>query len=184
MENLGKAAVTKGLIIAGVGVFIQLAVYYAAPNLLGNMVFSIGLGLVLLLLYIFMTIALRKEIGGFWTFKQAFSGILLMAIVANLSAGIFNFAYYKVVEPDAAEKVMGYVTEGVTKTMESFGANEEQIDKAVRDSEASIKSQYDPTIWELAKTQAIGICVAVILSLIFAAIFKKERPVFLSEEQS
>ena len=134
--------------------------------------------LLALALYIYFTLDLRKKIGGYWNFKSALKGIFLMAFVAGLFGMVFNFVFYKFVEPDAFEKISGYVTEGTTKTFENLGMEQDKIDEAVEKQLEAMKGQFDPTAKDLAKNFGIAILIEFIMSLIFAAIFKKESPAF------
>ncbi len=46
-----------------------------------------------------------------------------------------------------------------------------------------MKSQFNPSFVDLLKTLGIGVLIQFIMSLIFAAIFKKEQPIFTSTEE-
>ena len=178
LQDLNKAAINNGLVIGVIAAVLSILTYYVAPNLMGSTFFGIGLGLVSLGLYIYFTIDLRKKIGGYWNFKTALKGIFLMAFIAGLFGMVFNFVFYKFIEPEAFEKISGYVTEGATKTFENLGMQQEQIDEAVEKQLEAMRGQFDPTFTDLAKNFGIAILVQFIMSLIFAAIFKKEHPAF------
>ncbi len=183
MEQLNKNAINKGLILAFVSIMMQLLIFYVAPQLSGSMGLGAGMGLIALLLYIFFTIDLRKQVGGFWSFKEALQGIFLMAIVAGVLSSVFVALYFKFVEPQAFEKVEPYVTASMRANMEMFGADESKIDDAVAQQMEGIKSTYSPTFGQFAKTFGFSIIFQFIMSLIFAAIFKKNAPVFLDNEE-
>lgn len=183
MENLNKSAVNNGLIIAIITIFIQLIVYYVKPALLGSIYFGFFIMLVSLGVYIFFTIDLRKKIGGYWTFREALKGIFLMALIAGVIAQVFNFVFYKYVEPKAVEKIAGYAVESMTSTFESMGMSEEQIDKSIADAEENFQSQYNPTLLQFFKTMGIAILIEFVMSLIFAAIFKKDPPLVLEQTE-
>ena len=46
-----------------------------------------------------------------------------------------------------------------------------------------MKAQFDPTLTDVLKNFGIAVLVQFIMSLIFAAIFKKQQPVFTSTEE-
>jgi len=183
MENLNKLALTNGIILAVIGLAFQILPFYAAPQLLGNTMFGIGIGLITLVIYIFFTIDLRKKIGGFWSFKDALKGIFIMSLVSNVCVSIFNFIFYNFIEPNGFEKIKGYVAEGMTSMMEKMGVSGDQLDDAVEKATESLKSQYQPTIADFFKNLVIAIIVGFVFSLIFAAIFKKNPPMFASIEE-
>lgn len=178
VQNLNKAASTNGVIIGILSAVIGVVTYYVFPSLLGSMSFGIGTLVVSLLIYIFFTLDLRKKIGGFWNFREALKGIFLMAFVAGLLYSAVNYVFYKFVEPDAFEKISGFVESGMSKTFESMGMDQDKIDEAVSKQVEGLKGQYDPTPMQFLKNLGIAVLVQFVMSLIFAAIFKKETPVF------
>ena len=101
-----------------------------------------------------------------------------MAFIAGVFTMVFNFIFYKFIEPGAFEKISVYITEGLTKTLEGLGMQQDQIDAAIEKQLETMKGQFDPTLKDLAKNFGIAILIQFIMSLIFAAIFKKESPVF------
>lgn len=180
LANLNKAASTNGVIIGILSTVIGVVTYYAFPSLLGSMSFGIGTLVISLIIYIFFTIDLRKKIGGLWSFREALKGIFLMSFVAGLLYSVANFGFYKFVEPGAFEKISGYIETGMSQTFENMGMEQDQIDEAVAKQVEGMKAQYDPTPVEFFKNLGIAIIIQFVMSLIFAAIFKKEAPVFAS----
>lgn len=183
LENLNKAAANNGLIIGILSAVFGIIIYYVAPALFGSMWFGIANMVFFLLIYIFFTIDLRKKIGGYWNFKQALKGIFLMALVAAIVATVVNFVFYKFVEPDAFVKISGFVEQGMTKTFENMGMDSETADAEVAKAVDRMKGQFDPTPLQSLQNFGIAILVAFVMSLIFAAIFKKEAPIFAPVEE-
>jgi hypothetical protein len=183
LENLNKAASTNGVIIGILSTVIGVVTYYVFPSLLGSMSFGIGTLVVSLLIYVFFTIDLRKKIGGFWTFKEALKGIFLMSFIAGLIYSLANVVFYKFIEPGAFEKIAGFMESGMSQTFENMGMEQEKIDEAVAKQIEGIKAQYDPTFAQFFKNLGIAVIIQFVMSLIFAAIFKKETPVFASNAE-
>lgn len=183
MENLNKLALNNGIVIGVIGLAFQILPFYAAPQLLGNTMFGIGVGLITLIIYIFFTIDLRKKIGGFWSFKDALKGIFIMSLVANVGSSIFNYLFYKFIEPGAYDKVVGIVSEGMASTYEKMGMSQDVIDQAMEKVLEGLKSQYQPSPLDFIKNLGIIILVGFVVSLIFAAIFKKNPPMFAQVEE-
>ncbi|MBC7653455.1 MAG: DUF4199 domain-containing protein [Oligoflexus sp.] len=184
MDNLNKNAITNGIIIAVITIAIQLLTYYAAPQLLGATWYGIVISLLSLVIYIVFTLDLRKKVGGFWSFKQALTGIFIMSLVANVVSSVFNFVFYKFIEPDAYDRVKGYVADGLTATFEKMGLSGDDMDKAIEKATESLKSQYQPSPLDFLKNIAIAILIGFVLSLIFAAIFKRNPPMFAPLEEA
>jgi uncharacterized membrane protein (UPF0182 family) len=183
LEDLNKTAITNGLIIGVISSLLGILTYYVAPSLMGSSAYGIGLLLVSLGLYIYFTLDLRKKIGGYWDFRNSLKGIFLMAFIAGLLGMVINLIFYKFIEPGAFEKISGYIADGVTKTLEAFNMDQDKIDEAVAKQVEAMKAQFDPTLKDLAKNFGIAILVQFIMSLIFAAIFKKRQPVFLASTE-
>mgnify|MGYP002374214911 FL=1 len=180
LENLNKAASTNGVIIGILSTVIGVVTYYVFPSLLGSMSFGIATLVISLLIYVFFTLDLRKKIGGFWTFKEALKGIFLMSFIAGLIYSLANVVFYKFIEPGAFEKIAGFMESGMSQTFENMGMEQEKIDEAVAKQIEGIKAQYDPTFAQFFKNLGIAVIIQFVMSLIFAAIFKKESPVFAS----
>lgn len=183
METLNKQAINNGIIIGIIGIVIQLLTYYAAPNLLGATWFGIATSIILLAIYIAFTLDLRKKIGGFWSFKDALKGIFIMSLVANVGSSIFNYLFYKFIEPGAYDKVVGIVSEGMASTYEKMGMSQDVIDQTMVKVIDGLKSQYQPSPLDFIKNLGIIILVGFVISLIFAAIFKKNPPMFAQIEE-
>ncbi len=182
-KDLKQFALTNGIIIAVITIALQLMTYYAAPNLLGATWYGMLITFVSLVVYVVFSFDLRKKVGGFWSFKDALSGIFIMSLVANLSSSVFNFVFYRFIEPGAYDKVKGYVEDGMTNTFEKMGMTGDALDEAVEKATESLKAQYLPTIGDFFKNLVIAILVGFVLSLIFAAIFKRNPPMFAPVEE-
>ena len=109
-----------------------------------------------------------------------------MAFVAGLIYSVVNYAFYNFIEPEAFDKVAIHIEEGTSKFLEKMGTDQDQIDEAISKQMEGIKEQYNPTVGQFFKNLGIAVIVQFVMSLIFAAIFKKEEPIFASaieEEQ-
>jgi hypothetical protein len=178
-----KLAINNGLFIGGISAVLNILIYYIYPQMMGNTIYGIFMMLIASGLYIFFTIDLRKKIGGFWSFKEALKGIFLMSFIAGLLSTFVNFVFYKFIEPGAFEQISGIITENLTVTYEKLGMDQATIDNTIEKVLESMKSQFNPSFVDLLKTLGIGVLIQFIMSLIFAAIFKKEQPIFTSTEE-
>lgn len=185
MENLNKNAINNGIILAIINIAAQLIVYYAFPSIIGSLTYSLSLTVVSLLVYIFFTIDLKKKIGGYWSFKNALKGIFLMSLVGNLITNFFIFLFFKFIESDAYNKVSQIVTQNAISNLEKFGVtDQDKVDKAVDQALKQIKSIYQPDLKSFLISIGTTILIGFVMSLIFAAIFKKNPPMFAPTEES
>jgi hypothetical protein len=173
-----KLAFTNGLIWAAINIAIFLVVYYVKPDLMGSFAFMaisivIGIGLA-----VYFTMDLRSKVGGYWSFKEALSAIFLMFFTQAVLVFFFTILFGKFIEPDYAVKMKEISEATATNMMEKVGADQETIDKAMAEMEAKSEAQFNPGVIEILKSIAFIAIGYFIGALIFAAIFKKEQPVF------
>ncbi len=181
--NLNKSAATNGLILGVLSFVLSLMVYYVSPSSMGSTSFGLGMIVLSLVLYVVFTIDLRKKIGGFWSFKEALKGIFLMMFIAGLVDALLKGVFYKFIEPDAYAKISGYVIDNLNHTYENMGMSQDQIDPIIEKVKESLKGQFNPGIVDFLKTLGILAIIEFICALIFAAIFKKEQPMFATVEE-
>lgn len=176
--NAKKIAVNNALIWAVINIIIFLLIYYAAPSLMGNFAYgliqlAIGIGLA-----IYFTIDLRKKIGGYWSFREALSNIFIMFIVQVVVVTLFTTAFAKWIEPSYADTMREITLNATTRMAETLTSDQDQIDKIIEEAEKSIEKQVNPGFMDVVQGLAIAAIFYFIGALIFAAIFKRERPVF------
>lgn len=182
LQNLNKAATNNGVVIGILSAILGILIFYTSPALFGSMWFGIGNLVFLLFVYIFFTLDLRKKVGGYWSFRQALKGIFLMALIAGLIVTVVNYVFYKFIEPGGFETISTHVEGGLRATFENMGMDEDVADQTVAKQIEQMRGQFDPTPMDVVKNLAIQVVVEFILSLIFAAIFKKEAPIFAPAE--
>jgi len=181
--NAKRIAVNNALIWAVINIIIFLLVYYAAPSLLGNFAWgfiqiAIGIGLA-----IYFTLDLRKKIGGYWSFKEALGHIFLMFIVQVVVVTLFTTAFAKWIEPSYADTMREITLNATTKVAETFSSDQEVIDKMIEEAEKNIEKQVNPGFMDVVQGLAIAAIFYFIGALIFAAIFKRNPPVFASYQE-
>jgi hypothetical protein len=134
------------------------------------------LGYVPFIIFLFLTQKeLRDQSGGFLTFSEGFSVGFRYAIFASLLLAIFTYVYLTFLNPE----IMAKAAEDARAQMEAKGnMSSESIDKAV-----DITKKFGPVIgaFVLAIMDTI---IGVLVSLIGAAIFKKERSAFDAVENT
>lgn len=179
VPNAKRIALINGLIWGFVNIVLLLLVYYAMPDLLGNYAYGVVLMLIGLGLAVYFTLDIRKKIGGFWSFRFALSHIFILFFVQYLVFALFTTAFPKWIEPAYADHVREIRLNSVTEVAERFGGgNQEQIDMMIEEAEKAIEKELNPTLTDFLQTLAISVIMYFIGALIFAAIFKREKPVF------
>ena len=107
----------------------------------------------------------------------------MIALFSGLITTVGNAIFYKFIEPGAYDKISGYVVNGLSSTYERIGMDQDKIDATIEKVQESLKKQFNPSFYDVFKGLGISILTGFVMSLIFAAIFKKERPMFVSTEE-
>ncbi|MGY3212905.1 DUF4199 domain-containing protein [Mucilaginibacter sp. HD30] len=179
-QVIKKKGLEKGLVLGVILLVLGILSYYFMTGmtenmwliLFGPMLISLVIPLVVA---IFFSIALRKEIGGFWNFKQAVTGIFIMFFVANILSFIGrDLIFAKVVEPNMVENMQTAMVNSTSAMLEKSGQEQEAIDKKVEEINQQFEKQKNPTIGSTIQSQLIAIIFLFVLAVIFAAIFKRE----------
>jgi len=188
MENLEqkirKDSLISGLLLGVILLVLSIFSFYfittmasGMMTLVGPLLFSI---IIPILLVIFFCIDVRKKIGGYWSFKQATTGIFIMLFAAYIVQTIGrDLIFGKLVEPQMVEKTQAAVMKSTTDMLEKSGASQESIDKKTADIQQQFQSQMNPTVGKIIQGYAITIIFIFVFALIFGAIFKKEIPKYL-----
>ncbi|MCR8560513.1 DUF4199 domain-containing protein [Mucilaginibacter sp. BJC16-A38] len=115
----------------------------------------------------------REQLGGFVTFGQAFVEGLLFSVFSGIMIAIFTYIYFTILSPDVWEQAM---TASQQKLEAAGNLSSEQIESAM-----GITRKYGviiATVGVIIGTPILG----AIISLIGAAIFKKERSILDIEQ--
>ena len=176
--NVKSLAVKNGLIWAAINIAIFLVIYYVKVDLMGSFAFTgiqmlVGIGLA-----VYFCIDMRKQIGGYWSFKEALSNIFIMFFVQALVVYFFTVIFAKFIEPDYVVQMKEITQKSATAMLEKMGLEQEKIDEAVAKMESDSEKQFNPGLFDMLKSLAFISIMYFIGALIFAAIFKRERPVF------
>jgi hypothetical protein len=122
---------------------------------------------------------LRKKLGGYWTFKQATTAIFMMMFVSYAITYLgANILFGKVIEPHMVEKTQTAVIGATTQMMEKQGVDQEKIDEQTEKMQKQFAIQTDASPVKVLTGIAVSLIFIFVLALIFAAIFKKDPPLF------
>ena len=117
----------------------------------------------------------KDQLGGFITFGQGFMSGFIYSVIAGIIIAIFMYIYLGILSPQVWEQILATTRDKLT---ENKNLSSEQIDQAME-----ITRKYGVLLTVVGT--AIGTpIVGAIISLIGAAIFKKERSVLDIEQNS
>lgn len=129
-----------------------------------------------LVIVIFICINLRKQIGGYWTFKQALKSIFLVFFIGWLFSFSLNLAYTKLVDTSVMEKTQDHMKESFVTFMKKQNIDDEKIDSEVAKLDEQFAKQNEFSAATTFRNITIAVSIIFVIALIFAAIFKRTRP--------
>jgi hypothetical protein len=176
-EIVKKNAIKYGIIAGLVPILYTLIAYLVNIELFVNFFAGIGIWVLMIVILIIAVSATKKEMGGYVSFKDAFSTFILSYSFGALLSTIFSILIFVVVDPEVSAEITELTIEKSVEMMERFGTPEDQIDAQVE----AMESQNSFDTIGILKSFALGIVIYAILGLIVAAIMKKNRPEFENE---
>ena len=106
-----------------------------------------------------------------------------MFLVSTAIAYFFTIIFSKYIEPEYAAKMKDMMMENVESTYKSVGLDSSQIDENMSKMSAELDKTLNPNFSQIIVGFGISATLYFIGALIFAAIFKKERPIFFKTEE-
>lgn len=184
---LKKKAIILGIILGVISFVLSIISLYLGASAKSIVSFYALIGfvnyVVFLIVISFFVINLRKVVGGYWDFSTALKNIFIMmaiaAIIGTIGVSCWNFFY-----PSLQHRVNDNLMNLTIEMMEASGSKDENIDSAIEILEQQSNSISTMTVGQIFLGTAVTIVVYFVLSLIFAAIFKRERPIFQSPAPS
>ena len=169
-EIIKKNAITFGIITGVISILITGFIYLVDIKLftawwlgLVSIVFYLGIG-------IYLLIKTRKELGGVFSFKEAFTTYFLSAIIGIAISVAFNILLFNVIDPSLKDTVQELSIESAVNMMKKFGTPTSEIKKAVEGM--SETNQFEA--FNQLKGSVFSMIFSAIFGLILAAIFKSK----------
>lgn len=176
-----RSGISLGIIITVISILgLYIAVSLSSFWMITVVPFLLNM-LLPLIIAIFFVIALRKKVGGYWSFKQALTGTFVMFLVALVISSVVSLAFEKLVEPDIRERMALNIRNATVEFMEGQGLGDDQIDAATAGMDESLAQMSEGGIGTQIQGFFISLIVLFVVALIFAAIFKREKPVFITD---
>ncbi|EOR96192.1 hypothetical protein ADIARSV_0597 [Arcticibacter svalbardensis MN12-7] len=181
-KKLKKTGAIYGLILGMVMILAGIISFYlmsSTSNLavvVGTpVVFSILLPLVAAVVLIF---SLRKKINGYWDLRQATTGIFILFLVAYFVSTSGSIAYLKAAGPGIKVHTKENLIRVTSSFLEKQGADQVEIDAAVDKVNAGFAESPDLKIGDVIMGYLQAVIIIFVAALVFAAIFKREPPVY------
>ncbi|MBO3098854.1 DUF4199 domain-containing protein [Gelidibacter pelagius] len=168
MENSIKSLALKyGVYLGLLMILIMVLMYVVDLELMTKWWLNIILFLMILSFGILSSAKSKKILGGFMTFKQAFSSYFITVAIGVLLSTAFSIILFNIIDPEAAQFLKEKIIETSTQMMENFGAPQSEIDKAAaamsEQEQFSVINQLKSIAWQLFAYAVIGLIVALVM---------------------
>ncbi len=179
METEKQTIVNQGMKFGLIMGFIQIAITILLYTLDKNLLVDFKVLAVIMVINIALMVwpvrNYKKQNEGTITFKDAFMICLLTIVGGTLLSIVFSYFLYNLIDPTLADFIKERTLEKTAGMMESFGAPQEAIEKAITDIE---KQDFQMTPSKLGGQFLQAVLFGCIPALIVAAIMRtKQKPV-------
>jgi len=181
-KQLRKIGFIKGLLLGAIILVVGIISYYLVVNNFGPwwfpMVSSFFFGLILpAVIAAIFALNLRTSFGGFWSFKQAVTGIFIMFLAAYIVQAIGrDVIFAKVIEPDMVPKTEAAMIRSINTASKQLSYTKAQTDAKISDTKKEFADTKSATVTGVIQGVLISIIFIFVFAIIFAAIFKREQP--------
>ena len=186
MDNLEQQikvlGLKKGLFFGAILTALSIISYYFIISITNSpiafiaapIVFSVFIPIFCVVMICFN---LRKQIGGYWTFKQATTGIFVLLLTAYLLQLVTkDLIFDRFIEPNSAQKIQTVALNTKYQIMKQRGEKQQVIDKSMADLRTEFNAQKNLTIGSAIQGIVFSIIFIFLLALIFGSLFKKDPP--------
>lgn len=172
MSIVKKNSINYGVILGIILALTTTLMYVVNTELFTKWWIGIITILIVIVTGIVSTAKSKSLLGGFMSFKEAFSSYFITVAVGLLISTAVGILIFTVLDPDLAEYLNERTLEITREFMEGFGAPEEEINKALADLEG--KNNF--SLMNQLKSYVFGLAFQAVLGLLVALIFKKKDP--------
>jgi Protein of unknown function (DUF4199) len=172
-KSLKSSALNYGLYLGLILSSFTIIGYAVYLDLFTQWWFGIGQMFLVIVVGIVSAMKAKKILGGFISFKEAFTAFFITILVGVTIPALVGFIIFNVVDVEAANILQEKIVNSQLAMMEKFGAPQESIDMAVE------QMQKEGSFFSLGNTiksiayQLVGFSI---IGLIVAAVTKKNDP--------
>jgi uncharacterized protein (DUF486 family) len=150
--------------------YIAFALFNYLTESYGNFFLALLMSIVIAVIGIVLALKeYRKLNGGYMTYGQGLGLGLMVSLIAGLLSGLFSMFYIQFIDPSITEKII----DATMDQMAAFG-----VDDSVLDNQREEIMASQTPLKQVTGALGNALFSGLILSLIIAAIMKKNRPEF------
>lgn len=161
-----------GLTVAAINIAFYLISYLANREWYVSILATSLLFLVNIVVLIVAVNQTKQGLGGYISFKEAFSVSFFTALIYSMIGTTFVIVLFNFVDPAAAQEIQNLTIERTIAMADRFGGDTEQIDEMIEGLEST--PQFGVT--QQVRGFFSGLIFSAILSAIIAAFMKKNPP--------
>lgn len=188
LKEIRKDALQNGLILGGVLLLLDIIALYVLANsesiLVVFLSYLFGYLIIPITAAVILIKRLREKIGGFWNLRQATSGIFIVFISAYLISSAGSFVFIKYIYPEITLKAKDNLVGLTSDFLNKLNADPDKIDEMVENIELQFESIGQNSVGSIISNLLSSIIILFITALIFAAIFKRERPIAIDHPEN
>ena len=186
--EIKKDGFVKGLFLGIIVLTVNICSFYYILSmakqspvliLLGTYALTVLLPLVVITLFVLNA---RGKNGGYLTFKQVVISVFIMTLT---SYGILligrDALFVKLIEPNMATKISKVMSDSRIAKEKAEGLTTDQINKDIIDKKQNYDLQGENNNLLIIENIPENILMLFVLAILFAAIFKKERPILVEK---
>jgi hypothetical protein len=186
-QKIRIAGIKSGLLLGVCYTILSIFSFYFITGITKSPVLFIAGPIIFrVLLPIFIVLGLcfmiRKNIGGYWTFKQATTGIFIMLLVAYAVNFIGNdLIFDKLIEPNNVQITQIAAVNAKSANMKERGAKQSDIDASMANMKKDFSGEKDNSIKSEIMANAAIILFLFVFALLFSALLRNAEYVPASQ---
>ncbi len=173
-KSVKSSSISRGVILGVILSLFTVIGYAVYQDLFTKWWLLLVLFIVVVAVGISSSVKGRKLLGGYISFKDAFTCYLITVAIGTLISAIVGILIFNVIDPEAAISIKEKSIETTVGFMERFDVPEEEIQKTVTQMEEQdtfgIGTQVKNWFW--------GMLVYIIIGLLASLAVKKQEPLY------
>lgn len=179
MKELMNAAGRSGSLLGLVGVILLLISYLFMEAIYTSFMLMSSWGILVLIVTFALALIFgfrwRKSVGGYASYKDAFTFMFLMLLLSGVINLAMEVVLYHVIEPDFQKQTMTMIIETTEEFMYDMGTPQSQIDETIDQME---EGNVNLSVMERIGTFKWRPIIYLLMALFLALFVKKEKPIF------
>jgi uncharacterized membrane protein len=170
--SIKQSSIQYGLILGGILSLLTILMYSLNQELFLKWWIGIITILIVIGTGIVATAKAKAILGGFMSFKEAFSAYFITVAIGLLISTAVGILIFTVVDPDLASYLNEQAVEMTREFMEKFGTPEADMEAALDE----MRNTDNFAVGNQLKSYAFGLVFQAVIGLLIGLIFKRKDP--------